>query len=128
MNSRLLFYLTAVTLLIAYLPSGYALGDSTYGASALTIEKIKEQDNGDIQIVFTSMAETMYHCPGANGKVTKKGVELTFVRAGYKKSPKVDYPAVPSGKDSLSKIITIPAKGLPVFLNDGKRLVKIHPK
>ena len=120
--------LTAITILLTISPSIYACGISDYGSDNLTIERIVEKENGDIQIVFTPMAETMYYCPGAIAIVTENGLELIFVRTSIRKSPDVTYPAVIAGKDTLSKVITVRAKGQSVYWDQDKQIVKIFPK
>ena len=59
------------------------------------------------------MPETMWHCSGAHATVTKKGVEVIFVRSYFKdKKPKVDYPIqseTTNGKTTL--YVVIPQRG-----------------
>ena len=100
-----------------------------YSGDALTIKEAKLTDNGMVQITFTTMPETVWYCPGANGKVTKDGIELKFVRSWFKWKPKVHYPAKPVKKNNhLEQRILINAKGKPLFIRSGKKWIKIFPK
>ncbi len=123
---RNLLLMASAMLLVSFTSVGAADG-AAYAASDLTFKEVKSQADGTVQIVFTSLPETLYYCPGAKATTTKKGVELTFVRSRIKKKPKVDYPAKLFKKGEILKVVTVPAKGNPVFLRDGKKLVKLHP-
>ena len=99
-------------------------GNDTYSPA---IRKVELQDDSSLKITFTVDAESMWFCPGANGKKAGKDIELTFVRAKYDKRPKVDYPMKSAAKEDISQVITIPAPFDAVFIRDGKNLVKIYP-
>jgi len=100
-----------------------------YSGDALTIKEAKLNDNGMVQITFTTLSETVWYCPGANGKVTKEGIELKFVRSWFKRKPKVHYPAKPVKKNNhTEQRILIDAKGRPLFIHSGKKRIQIFPK
>ena len=124
---RNILLMAAAMLLVSFTSAGAADG-AAYAAGDLTFKEIKSQADGTVQIVFTSLAESLYYCPGVKATTTKKGVEFTFVRSGIKKKPKVDYPAKPVKKGGILKVVTVPTKGGSVFLRDGKKLVKLNPK
>ena len=125
-NFRNILLMASAMLLVSFTSAGAADG-AAYAAGDLTFKDIKSQADGTVKIVFTSLAESLYYCPGAKATTTKKGVELTFVRSGIKKKPKVDYPAKPVKKGGTLKVVIVPTKGGAVFLRDGKKLVKLHP-
>lgn len=116
--------LLALSLLALLLGSAGSFAADAYGEGRLTIKEYDVKENGDIHITFRPMAETMWWCPGADAELTPAGIELTFVRAGFKKRPEVDYPAKRHENDGGS-VIVVPAGGKPVFVRDGKKLVKL---
>ncbi len=106
-----------------------AMSRSEYGEKDLEFIEIKSGNEGEVEIEFTAMLETLYFCPGANAKTTEKGIELTFVRSYYKTKPKVTYPAKRVNMEQgMAQVIVVPAKGKAVFLRDGKKLVKLFPR
>jgi len=121
------YHLTLTT--IAFLFASLTPADAAkkfYGAGQLQIKKVTQQKDGNVEITFSPLIETLYHCPGANAKMTDKGIELTFVRASYKRKPKVDYPAKSVPNKPL-KIIVVPAKNKPLFLKDRSKVIPILP-
>lgn len=116
-------------LLLGSLSMLQAADSSAYTSDNLTIKEVTTAKNGTVRIAFTTMPETLWYCPGANCKKTDKGLHLTFVRANFKKRPKVDLRV--TFKDqakSIIRYITIPAESGPIFYHDGDRLVQLHPK
>ena len=99
-------------------------GNDTYSPA---IRKVELQDDSSLKVTFTVDAESMWFCPGANGKKAGKDIELTFARAKYDKRPKMDYPVKFAAKGDISLVVTIPAPFDAVFIRDGKNLVKIYP-
>lgn len=98
---------------------------SYYGEETLEIKNVIA-DDGKIRIVYRTRLESMWHCPGANAKVTEKGVELTFVRAMYNQRPEIDYLAAPAGERSeLENVIIVEPNGKPIFLRSGDELKQI---
>lgn len=124
MTTSLIRRFLAVSLFACLLAPLAASADA-YGQGGLTIREFEVKKNGDVHIVFRPMAETMYWCPGANAKVTPEGIELTFVRTGFKKRPEVDYPAK-RVKETGDRVLVVPAKGKQIFVRDGKELVKLE--
>ena len=110
--------------LVAY--NAFAIGDH-YGKDhlTLTIEKIQPLKDGKIEIHYRTLVETVWWCPGANGKKTDAGTELTFVRASYKHKPKVTYPRKPGEKGTA--IIVVPNDGKPIFRVAGEKRIKVYP-
>ena len=110
--------------LVAY--NAFAIGDH-YGKDhlTLTIEKIQPLKDGKIEIHYRTLVETAWWCPGANGKKTDAGTELTFVRASYKHKPKVTYPTKPGEKGAA--IIVVPNDGKPIFRVAGEKRIKVYP-
>jgi hypothetical protein len=106
----------------------FAAADRSYQGDNLEIHSVEVKDDGSIQIAFSPLVETMWYCPGADAKATEKGVELKFVRAGFKKKPKVDYPAKNGSIDGKAvKLITLPKETKAILLREGKELRKIYP-
>ena len=94
-----------------------------------TIKKVDELDDGSLKITYTVLVETMYHCPGAKSKTTDDGIELSFVRASFRKRPEVDHPAKKVKKDGkLEWVITVPAPSGKVWVRQGKKLAKLYPE
>lgn len=115
----------AASILLGSLTAATAAPRS-YKAEQVTIKKVEPQKNATIKITYSTMAETMYFCPGANSTTTDKGVELSFPRAYFKSRAKAEHPGTPI-KDSFYKTVIIPTEGKPVFIKNGKKPVQIHP-
>jgi len=100
-----------------------------YSGDALDIKEVKLTDSGEVEITFTTLIESAWYCPGANGKVGKEKKVLTFVRAWYSQRPKVDFPArlKDHQKKTLESVIRVDSKGQPIFVKSGKNLIKIYP-
>jgi uncharacterized protein (TIGR03067 family) len=96
----------------------------SYSVDQVEIQKTVLNDKGQLEITFKTMVETIYACPGANGKMTDQGLELTFVRMQINKKAKVDFPVSPVDA-GFGGIITVDAKNKPVFIRSGDKLVKI---
>ncbi len=121
-----LFCVCSIAALTAAQSPLNAVGSSHYSVDQIQIKEAKRTEDGKVKITFRAMAETLYFCPGANGKTTTEGIELTFVRSSIMRKPKVKYPAkvVP---DTATRFIVVDAKNQPLFLKSGKKLVKIFP-
>jgi hypothetical protein len=119
---------TAVCSLAAYNAFANAFGiGGHYGEDnyTLTIEKVQPFKDGQIEIHYRPMVESVWWCPGANGKKTDAGTELTFVRAFHKFNPKVTYPMRRGEKGTA--IIVVPGGGKPIFRVAGKRRIQVYP-
>ena len=93
----------------------------------LTVEKVERNRDGQVEITFGTLAESMFFCPGANAKETDQGIELTFVRAVYNQRPNVDYPAVRRPQGS-AKVISIETPDKPILIRSPNGLEPIwHP-
>ena len=125
MTTSLLPRLHLLLLIALFFVPQPASADDFYGVEQLHIKEILTRKNGDVEISYHPMAETLYHCPGANVKITPKGYELSFVRSWYKTTPKVDYPAVYDKERKLS-VLTVPAAGKDVLIRSGTKLVKLE--
>lgn len=103
-------------------------GDATnsYASSDINIHEVTELANGEIAIRFTTMAESMWWCPGANSEITNEGIELTFVRSHFKSRPKVSHPRKATG-DGSDIIKLAVREGQAVFLKDKKGAVQLFP-
>ena len=119
--------LAILTLSLLSIAPAEARNRSAYGAKDLTFKEVKMQKDGTVHITFRAMPETVYYCPGVNVKTTKKGVELTFVRSWFRRKPKVDY-AAKGVQGGVLKVVSVPTKGGAVFVKDGAKLVRLHPK
>jgi hypothetical protein len=119
---RKILFLASAVLCSLSIPA--MAGGETYSPE---IREVEVQVDSSIKVTFIVLTESMWFCPGADGKKSGKDIELTFERALYNKRPKVDYPAKSVSKGDMSKVITIPAPFESVFLRDGKKLVKIYP-
>ncbi|WP_143821130.1 hypothetical protein [Motiliproteus sp. MSK22-1] len=53
---------------------------NSYSHDELSIESIERQDNGSTKIVYSTILETLYYCPGANVTEKKDGIHIEFVR------------------------------------------------
>lgn len=114
------------TTLVADPSSLNIVGPSYYLADQIDIQEAALTKDGKVRIKFQVMMETLWYCPGANAEITKDQIELTFVRAWWKKKPKVTHPAYVS-KEGGVRVMIVDSKGKPVFLKSGKELVKIFP-
>ena len=129
-RSRLLVATLSVAMLCSGAASARAAKPAAYGENALKFTGTKLLDNGAVEITFSSTAETLYYCPGANAKTTKNGIELTFVRSFLKAKPKVTYPAVrvaSKENEGTQMKITVARKSQKIFLRDGDKLLKLFP-
>lgn len=93
-------------------------------AEQVEVKKTVLNDEGQFEITFSTLMETIYCCPGANGKLTDQGLELTFVRSLFNKKAKVDFPVSPE-ETRFGGLITVDVKNKPVFIRSGDKLVKI---
>lgn len=134
--SRILFLATTLCVVFLYQPLASRAADSLtglfnsgiYGGKDLNIKEAVLTKDGEVRITFTTLTETMYFCPGANGKTTEERIELSFVRESYKNRPNVTYPAKSAdAKKSIDQYILIDAQGKPIYLNTGKGSIKIYP-
>lgn len=134
--SRILFLATVTCVAFLYQSFASRAADSLTGLfnSGIYIGKdlnIKEAvltKDGEVRITFNTLTETLYFCPGANGKTTDERIELSFVRESIKNRPNVTYPAKSTdAKKSADQYILIDAKGKPIYLNTGKGSIKIYP-
>lgn len=132
--SRTLLFATAICAVSIYQSLASIAADRLIGlfnSGIYTDVNIKEAvltNDGEVRITFSTLAETLYFCPGANGKTTEERVELSFVRESIKNRPNVTYPAKSTDPTkSTDKFILIDAQGKPIYLNTGKGLIKIYP-
>lgn len=93
---------------------------------SVTIKKAKRIKDAKVKITFRAMPETLFFCPGANGKTTKDGLILTFVRSSIKRKLQVQYRAKVIS-DTATRFIVVDAKDQPIYMKSGKKLVKIYP-
>lgn len=100
-----------------------------YAEDEVWIEDAVRLDDGKIKITFSTMPESLYYCPGAVGEIKKNWIDITFVRAGIRRRPKVTYPVQRvSDPGKVSKFIVIDSGGKPVFVKtEGKRL-QVFPR
>ncbi len=135
-SSRFLFLATALCVVFLYQSLASRAADSLtglinsgiYAGKDLNIKEAVLTNDGEVRITFTTLTETIYFCPGANGKTTAERIELSFVRESNNSRPNVTYPAKSTdAKKSLDKYILIDAKGKPIYLNTGNGSIKIYP-
>ena len=118
----------AVATVAFTLVAGHVLAsEDHYGGKSLpvNIEKIQPLKDGKIEIHYRTMIESLWWCPGANGKKSDAGTELTFVHVSHKARPKVTYPR--KSGEKRTAIIVVPADGKPIFLVHGKKRIKLYP-
>ena len=106
-----------------------ATRQSHYDADAVTIRSVEADDRGCVRIDYHTRAETLYYCPGANGDIQPDQVDIRFVRAWYKKRPKVTYPAhKTSEQNSIRRFVVIESGDKPVYMVSGDKRIKLFPK
>lgn len=96
----------------------------SYSKDNLTLKDVVMDKKGNLEVSFRVMAETMYSCPGASGRRTDKGLELSFVRLRLNQNTKIEFPASPSGTRGGQQV-TVAPRNQPVFVRFGEELVKI---
>ena len=121
-----IFFCTITKLAAAQSPSRIR-GPSSYSADQIHIQQAALIEDGKVKITFRGMPETLWYCPGANGKTTKDAIELTFVRAPLKNKPKVTYPATVDD-DGFTRCIVVDAKGKPLFLKSGNTRMRVFSR
>lgn len=124
-RSRLVLVLATVGFALAAY-NAFAV-DGHYGQKHLTlaIEKVQPIEGGKIEIHYKTLLETVWWCPGANGKQTDAGLELTFVRAFHTMKPKVKYPMKRGEKGTA--VIVVPNDGKPIFRLAGEKRIQVYP-
>jgi hypothetical protein len=120
-----LIFVGSITAALAAQSSSSILGRSSYSADQVEIQQVSLAEDGKVKITFRVMAETVWYCPGADAATKKDRIELTFVRAWFKKTPKVTCPTV---ADKGHQSIVVEAKGKPLFIKSGKKWVELRPE
>ena len=102
---------------------------SHYDADAVTIHSARVDDRGRVRIEYHTRPESLYFCPGADGEVQADRVEIRFVRAWYKKRPKVTYPAQKTSEEnSMRRYVSIDADSKPIYMVSGEKRIRLYPK
>ena len=60
----------------------------SYQNEQITVKNVKRMKDSSVQIVYRTIAESMWYCPGAEIKKIAEGLELTFIRVKYNKKQK----------------------------------------
>lgn len=122
-----------IALVVALLFGGVAVATSadrkSYQNETITIKNVKRLGDSSVQIVYRTIAETMWYCPGADIKEIAEGLEVRFVRERLNKKKKVDHPGKVFGDGTKAwKVLTIPSKGEALYIRNGRKLVELLPK
>ncbi len=92
------------------------------------MKSIVLNEEGKVEIDFSTLIETIYSCPGANSKMTEQGLELVFVRRHIHKKDPVDHPVI-FKPGQIGGVITVDPQSKPIYLRSGDKLQKIwEPK
>ena len=69
-----------MTLIVPLVFGGMAISSSadkaSYQSELLTIKNVKRMKDWSVQIVYQTMAESIWHCPGIRTKKIAEGVEV----------------------------------------------------
>jgi hypothetical protein len=92
----------------------------------ITVKDVERMKDTSVQIVYRTITESMWYCPGAEIKKIAESLELTFIRVKYNKKQKVEHlrKILREGTKGWN-VVTIPSNGEAFFIRNGKDLVKL---
>ena len=98
----------------------------SYQNEQITVKDVERMKDTSVQIVYRTITESMWYCPGAQIKKIAEGLELTFIRVKYNKKQKVEHPRkILSEGEKVWNVVTIPSNGKAFFIRNAKNLVKL---
>lgn len=100
--------------------------EDSYSGERLRIQTAKLNGEGKVEIKFNTLAETVYHCPGANARKTEHGIELIFIRAMLNQRPDIEYPVSPANRPhAAEKVIVVDAGDQSLYVQAGFKRILI---
>jgi hypothetical protein len=98
----------------------------SYQNEQITVKDVERMKDTPVQIVYRTIVESMWYCPGAEIKKIAEGLDLTFIRVKYNKKQTVEHlRKILREGTKVWNVVTIPSNGEAFFIRNGRNLVKL---
>ena len=125
-HSRAKLAALIVTLVFGGMVISSSADKVSYQNEQITVKNVKRMKDSSVQIVYRTIAESMWYCPGAEIKKIAEGLELTFIGVKYNKKQTVEHlRKILREGTKVWNVVTIPSNEEAFFIRNGRNLVKL---